>query len=106
MSTKFWYLSGSGRIQILMSMEQAQSGSHQGQCDADVLALSQQADIHAQLEKIDPEDLRNELKEYGAWSAEELADHAQNLQRILWLACGDIVEGQGTPESEVDSQGG
>jgi large repetitive protein len=32
------------------------------------------------------------LDEYGAWDDKELRDHAQNLQRILWLACGDIVD--------------
>jgi hypothetical protein len=39
--------------------------------------------------------LSAELKEYGAWDAEELADHEQNLQRILWLASGDITEQDG-----------
>ena len=48
--------------------------------------------IRAQLERIDPEALRKELRECGAWSDEELADHKQNLQRILWIAAGDIVE--------------
>jgi hypothetical protein len=87
-----WYTSGSGRIEIQMTLEQAQSGSHQGRCDEDVLALSRVPEIAAQLEKIDPSVLADELKEYGAWDEKERADHAQNLQRILWLACGDIVE--------------
>jgi hypothetical protein len=39
--------------------------------------------------------LSAELKEYGAWGAEELADHDQNLQRVLWLAAGDITEQDG-----------
>lgn len=39
-----------------------------------------------------PEDLKRKLREYGAWDDEELADHAQNLQRILWIAAGDITE--------------
>jgi hypothetical protein len=37
-------------------------------------------------------ELRRTLKEYGAWDATELADHDQNLQRILWLAAGDISD--------------
>jgi hypothetical protein len=48
--------------------------------------------IRAQLERIDPKVLRDELREYGAWDDQELADHGQNLQRILWIAAGDIVE--------------
>ena len=45
------------------------------------------------LAKIDPAILRDELREYGAWDENELADHDQNLQRLLWLAAGDIVDG-------------
>jgi hypothetical protein len=44
------------------------------------------------LERIDAEALRKELREYGAWDDQELTDHEQNLQRILWIAAGDIVE--------------
>jgi len=87
-----WFTSGSGRIELKMTMAQAQGASHQGQCDDDVKALSQVPAIARQLRKIAPETLRNELREYGAWDAGELADHEQNLQRLLWLAAGDIVE--------------
>ena len=79
-----------------MTMAQAESASHQGQCDADVLALSNHRKIRAQLERIDPKALRDELREYGAWDDQELADHEQNLQRILWIAAGDIVENKFT----------
>lgn len=88
-----WYSSSCGRIEIQMTTEQAQSASHQGQCDDDVRALSQAPDIARQLSAIDPAALRAELRGYGAWDETELADHPQNLQRVLWLAAGDIVEG-------------
>jgi hypothetical protein len=87
-----WYSSSSGRIELQISLSDAESASHQGQCDDDVKALSQVPYIAEQLAKIDPELLRSELKEYGAWDDSELADHDQNRQRLLWLACGDIVE--------------
>ena len=87
-----WFTSSHGTIEIEMTMAQAQSATHPGQCDADVMALSQHRKIRRQLERIDPEVLRKELREYGAWDDEDLADHAQNLQRILWIAAGDIVE--------------
>lgn len=77
-----------------MTLAQAQSATHPGPCDSDVLALSRHRKIRRQLERIDPEALRKELREYGAWDDEELADHEQNLQRILWIAAGDIVENQ------------
>lgn len=88
-----WWCSSSGRIEIQMTKAQAASASHQGQCDDDVMALSRNLKIARQLAKIDPETLRRELYEYGAWDDDELSDHDQNLQRILWIAAGDIVDG-------------
>lgn len=87
---KFWFSTGSGRIELAMTLEQARSVSHSGQCDADVDALMADPFIARQLEVITPETLRRELREYGAWNAEELANHPANLRRILWLAGGDI----------------
>ena len=48
--------------------------------------------MQEELDRIPADDLRAELKEYGAWSEEELADHEANLDRILWLACGNILD--------------
>jgi hypothetical protein len=89
-----WFTSSCGRVelQMTMTMTQARIGSHSGPCDADIRYLSQLPTIARQLRKINPEDLRKELKGYGAWDDKELSDHAQNLQRILWIACGDITE--------------
>ena len=87
-----WFQSSSGRIELHITKEQAHIGSHQGQCDSDVQWLSEQPKIRRQLAKIDPALLASELSAYGAWDEVELADHQQNLQRLLWLACGDIVE--------------
>lgn len=87
-----WFSTSSGRIELQMTLAQAQSASHQGQCDDDVATLSKHPKIARQLAKIDPALLAAELQEYGAWDDTELSDHAQNLQRILWLAAGDIVE--------------
>jgi hypothetical protein len=93
-----WASTSSGLIEMQMSPEEAYSAVHQGPCDEDVRALSQVPHIAAQLAEIDPELLRNELKEYGAWDAEELADHDQNLQRLLWSLAGDIVEEEEDPK--------
>ena len=90
--SKHWWTSSCGRVELEMTLEQAQSCTHPGPCDSDVRALSQQPDIERQLKAIDPEHLRLELREYGAWDNEELADHEQNLQRVLWIAAGDITE--------------
>ena len=75
-----------------LTREDAEAMCHPGPCDAEVSAGSEVPYIAEQLAKLDPEDLRQELEQYGAWDAEELANHAQNLQRILWIAAWDIVE--------------
>lgn len=87
-----WASTGSGRIEIQMSLDEARSASHQGSCDDDVRALSELPHIAARLADIDPALLARELAEYGAWDDEHLADHDQNLQRLLWSLAGDIVE--------------
>ena len=82
------------RFELKMTKVQAASASHQGQCDDDVEALTKIPAIRRQLAKLDPEALRAELKEYGAWDAAELADHDANLLRIVWIAACDISEGR------------
>jgi hypothetical protein len=87
-----WYSSSSGRIDLRITKKQAAYAAHQGRCDDDVRELSQVPGIAKQLKKIDPSDLREELVGYGAWDEVELADHEENLQRFLWLACCSINE--------------
>ena len=94
MPRRIWWSSGCGRIELRLSKQEAASASHPGECDADVLALSKVPAIARQLAKLDAETLRAVLKEFGAWNAEELADHEQNLQRVLWCAACDVDEGR------------
>ncbi len=93
-----WASTSSGRIEIQMSLDEAKSASHQGQCDEDVQALSRVPHIAAQLADIDPALLASELREYGAWDETQLADHDQNIQRLLWSLAGDIVENENSRE--------
>lgn len=90
---KVWFTSSSGSIEIEMTRKQASSANHTGQCDADVEALMRVPEIAEQLGKIDPAKLRRELKEYGIWETKELQDHQTNLSRIVWIAAGDIDDG-------------
>ena len=66
--------------------------SHSGPVDDDVADALLRDDVSAEFDRIDPEDLRAELKEYGAWNDEELSDHEQNRARILWLAACNIKD--------------
>ena len=87
-----YFCTSSGRIELCLTKTQAARASHPGPCDRDVLELSKVPAVRRQLDKLDPEVLRQELKEYGAWDAADLEDHTANLQRILWIAAGDIIE--------------
>lgn len=93
--TPLWFTSSSGKIEFQMTLEQAQSMSHSGSCDDDVSAGRDILGIREQLAAIDPKTLRDELAEYGAWNDTELSDHDANLDRILWLAAGEIAEQNG-----------
>lgn len=88
--TKLFWTCGSGRIELQMTIAQANSAYHQGQCDDDVAVLALEPDIREQLDALGPETVKSELREYGAWDDAELSDHEQNLQRLLWLAAGDL----------------
>jgi hypothetical protein len=78
------------RFDLELTLEQAQSASHQGRCDDDVEALAREPGVAAQLAALDPLAVAAELREYGAWDDDELADHDANLRRVLWLAAGQI----------------
>lgn len=88
-----WYTSSSGRIELNIPKRVAFDCYHQGDCAPSVRwARDNEKRVERQLRKVDPEALREELRGYGAWDEDELADHETNLDRLLWLACGDIVE--------------
>lgn len=91
MNTK-WFTSGSGRVNIRITSRDAEKCNHPGPCDSDVKELMQKQYIKKQLASISAETLANELKEYGAWDDTELANHYDNLTRIVWIAAGDISE--------------
>ena len=81
------------RFELSMTKQQAHFASHQGQCDEDVQELLKNKAIIRQFKKIDPEAIKSELSEYGAWDDVELSNVADNQARILWIAAGNIVEG-------------
>lgn len=80
------------RFEIVMTKADAESASHQGKCDEDVKVLMKDKKFMRQFKKIDKDKIREELKEYGCWDDEELANEEDNLMRIIWIAAGNIVE--------------
>lgn len=88
------------RFEIELPYACVESCSHRGDCDDDVqFWLSTRPSL---LEGIDHDDIRAELKEYGAWSADELADDEANRRRILWIAaCNAMEEFRALPDGET-----
>ncbi len=85
--------SSSGRLTLTFpDLEMCRRCSHPGPCDLDVRQVSDEPAIAAQLATIPAPLLAAELDEYGAWDDVELSDHAQNLQRLLWVAACDVHE--------------
>ena len=81
------------RFDLTMTLLQAESCSQPGRdAEPDVLLLMQDPKIRRQRRKIDPELIRQELREYGAWEDGELADDDMNWVRILWIGANDISE--------------
>jgi hypothetical protein len=87
---------------ILMPLQDAQYATPPGQ-DATprVQALLRAPWYSGQFDRINPDFIREELSEYGAWDADELADDQSNRERILWIAAGNIIEENTTQESEA-----
>ena len=77
---------------LRMRLDDAESASGQGDCTYAVECLLETKYIGDQLSAIDPEKIRAELQEYGAWDDAELSDADANRQRLVWVAACDIAE--------------
>lgn len=91
MEEKLYAVFGSG-LEIEMTREQANSVSHSGDCEADVDALLADPEIAARLDKIGHDAMARELREYGAWTDEELKDKTMTRKRFIWCAGCNLSE--------------
>ncbi len=93
-----WYCSGCGRIELVITWDDANWGHHSGQCDADIAALMQVPYIAEQLAAIPKDVAREVATEYGrndyGHGPEDMHDHQANLAYVLWMACGDIIDNE------------
>jgi hypothetical protein len=89
---KTHYNTGNYGNELRLTKSDALRCSHSGDCERDVIEVSQKPYVKKQLALLNPENLAKELKEYGAWDAEQLADHSENLIRWVWLSACDIAE--------------
>jgi len=86
------WIQGNYGNEIRVTKREATRAYHQGDCEQDVRLLAAIPHIKRQLDKLDPEKLKLELSEYGAWDDIELSDHDMNIIRWLWIGCGDIYD--------------
>ena len=86
-----WY-GTTGRAALRLTLKQALSVSGPGRADKAVAALVRTPSVAAQLARISPDAVRQELREYGAWDDSQLADHEANLRRWVWIVGNDIAE--------------
>lgn len=84
------------RFEIELTKEQVLACSHQGECYYDCKDVLGELNL-----EIDPSLVRDELKEYGAWSDEELSDDNENLIKAVWIAAGDIKESKEIEKYEM-----
>lgn len=78
------------RFTIKMSEECMRDCSAQGRVDAEVeywapIVRGHNLDVKA-------EDVREELKEYGAWTEQDLLSDIDNWRRIVWCAACSIKD--------------
>jgi len=77
------------RFTFSMPLDAALQCSHQGECIEDVRAWASKI---VRPDSITPELLKAELRECGAWTPEDLEDDAQNWERLIWIAAGNIKD--------------
>jgi len=84
------------RFELRLSGKCVKECYHPGDCEADtrswVAAVRDQLAADKLARSPTPDKIREELKEYGNWDAEELADDEMNFVRLIWLAAGNIAE--------------
>lgn len=66
--------------------------SAQGDCESVVSDFICDPIFDALAQSTPHEYIRRELQEYGAWSAEDLADHEMNLTRFVWITACNMRE--------------
>jgi len=89
------------RFTLDLPPEAVAACSHQGQCKADAEFWATRIERPTSLT---PDTLRAELKEYGTWDADELADDEINWHRIIWLAAGNIQDEERATKQDANVQ--
>ena len=82
-----------------LPLECIEDCSSQGSVDEAVAYWAEDARVAPILAAIPAATLRAHCEDTGAWEGAELDDEDANRRRVLWLACCDFNEWDGTDES-------
>lgn len=103
--TAEWRDGESGRLPLTLTLSDVLSLPRSGAADDAVSALRKVPRIETQLQAMPPADVFRALKSTGGWETcaecepgekpskycdHSLADHDENLDRVLWIACLDL----------------
>lgn len=77
------------RFVIELPAECVEDRAHQGDCDSYVSSWAPRVPRPSDLDAFT---LAAELREYGCWDKDELADDSENWKRIIWIAAGNIKD--------------
>ena len=88
----YFWTSSNGEIEFEIKGEYVNLVPRVGVADYAIEYMKDIPEVRVILDAIQPEVLRSILSDYGAWDDKELQDHESNLERMLWIACGDIQD--------------
>ena len=77
-------------IEIKLTKACRDACAHMGPCDSDVAYWV--AQLRSYLDALPAALVSAALRHYGCWDETELADHEQNLRRLLWCAAGSAKD--------------
>lgn len=84
--------SSCGRIELSMTLDQAESVSGPGDQDGNIQALLKQSDLQQQIDQYSDTLIASTLKEYGCWNDDDLQYSFNNTLRLVWIAGCELTE--------------
>lgn len=92
MNAEFIWCDYMGIIELPFNSDQIEGIGESGDNEPAVDRCLEQCDVVNAILDSKREQLVSVLREYGAWSDDELQDHETNKQRIVWIAGSDIAD--------------
>ena len=93
MTNETLYYASGDYVELGFIPEDADDIMQPGPADETVEAIARKPYMSEQLDALSVDAIRSELKQYGAWDEDELADDSENRRRLVWvLGCNAAEE--------------